>query len=377
VRYLIPEFSGLGDLVQKTPMIRLIRELDLNAEIFLIGDNRWMGLDIVKNSPLIQEIYNIVERLEFELPDKYTNADFNKLYRKIDDKKSRLLREWLCGIEWDVFLDSHLSDVPPVITRLIEQSAAGKIYRHSDINKREYSKFLNFFRNWRKRATIGLVPILKGRHDIDANYDLLEACLGQPFERSYDTWVTLRDDEFLLNRWGLHKKEYVCLQPGAANGALTPKTWHPRNFVELSQKLFESRGMNVVLLGDQGDQEKIISKYDWPETVINTAAKTSIEDLGSLVSNAACVVAHDSGVMHLANAMETPLVALYGPTDYTATRPMGGKSKMLFSKTSAFAIMYNSTKSERQLAENYPNHEAMEGIRVPEVLSAVSNFLLD
>ena len=63
MRYLIPEFSGLGDLIQMTPIIRSIRELDREAVIFVIGDNRWMGLDIVKDSPLIQEICNIVELL--------------------------------------------------------------------------------------------------------------------------------------------------------------------------------------------------------------------------------------------------------------------------------------------------------------------------
>ena len=63
------------------------------------------------------------------------------------------------------------------------------------------------------------MPILKGRHDIDANYDLLEAHLDRPFERNYDTWVALRNDAYVVNRWGLHRNEYVCLQPGAANGA--------------------------------------------------------------------------------------------------------------------------------------------------------------
>ena len=180
-----------------------------------------------------------------------------------------------------------------------------------------------------------------------------------------------------MNRWGLHRNEYVCLQPGAANGAATPKTWHPKNFVELSRKINESCGMKVVLLGDRGDHEQIISKHEWPETVINTAAETSIEDLGSIISNAACVVAHDSGIMHLANAMNVPLVALYGPTNYTATRPRGKHSKILFSKTQAFSVMYRSPKSEEKLAEKYPNHEAMSGIAVGQVMCAVEELLAE
>ena len=204
---------------------------------------------------------------------------------------------------------------------------------------------------------------------------MLEAHLDYPFERNYDTWLALRNDNDLVKRWGIHKNEYVCLQPGAANGMATPKTWHPKNFVELSRKINESCGMKVVLLGDRGDQEQIISKHEWPETVINTAAKTSIEHLGSIISNAACVVAHDSGIMHLANAMSVPLVALYGPTDHTATRPRGQRNKILFSKTPAFAVMYRSSKSEKKLAEKYPNHEAMANISVDQVMCAVDEIL--
>ena len=299
------------------------------------------------------------------------------MYENLGRQQRRTLSKWLRSVEWDVYLDSCHSDVPPIISKFLEQSETGKIYRHADINEREPFSFWEPFKGRRKSTPIGLVPILKGRHDIDANYDLLEAYLDRPFERHYDTWVALRNDGDLLNRLGLHKNEYVCLQPGAANGAATPKTWHPKNFVELSRKLNESFGKKVVLLGDRGDYEQIISKQEWPETVINTAGKTSIEDLGSIISNAACVVAHDSGIMHLANAMNVPLVALYGPTDYTATRPRGKYNKILFSKTPAFAVMYRSPKSEKELAEKYPNHEAMASISVDQVMRAVDELLAE
>ena len=253
MRYLIPEFTGIGDLIQKTPMIRSIVEIDQTAKIFLIGDNRWKGLDTIKDSLLIEATYNVVEMLRLELPQNYTNTDITKLYGNLSRQQRRILSDWLRSIEWDVYFDSCHSDVPPIISRLVEQSGGGKIYRHVDINKLQRPGFFwKFSTNWRKSASIGFVPILKGRHDIDANYDLLEAYLDRPFERSYDTWVTFKHDDYLLDRWGLHRHEYVCLQPGAANGAATPKTWHPKNFVELSRKLNESCGMKVVLLGDRG-----------------------------------------------------------------------------------------------------------------------------
>jgi len=178
-----------------------------------------------------------------------------------------------------------------------------------------------------------------------------------------------------LKKWTLSSGDYFCIQPGAANGAQTPKTWHPDNFVTLAQQLVDIFGVKVVLVGDTGDQEHIISKREWPAEVINTAGCTTIEELGTLIGDAGCVIAHDSGVMHLANAMGVPLVALYGPTDYTATRPLGNKSRILFSKTPAFAAMYCSDMSEKKLSEKYPNNQAMSGIKVDQVISVIKTLL--
>ena len=64
VRYLIPEFTGLGDIIQKTPMIKGIRDVDAEAELILIGDDHWGGISIVENSPLVQEVCNILDILD-------------------------------------------------------------------------------------------------------------------------------------------------------------------------------------------------------------------------------------------------------------------------------------------------------------------------
>ena len=131
MRYLIPEFTGIGDLIQKTPLIQSIAEIDQAARIFLIGDNRWKGLDIVKDSSLIEETCNVVEMLRLELSQNYTNTTITKSYERLRYQQRRTLSDWLRRIEWDVYFDSCHSDVPNVISRLVEQSRSGKIYRHA------------------------------------------------------------------------------------------------------------------------------------------------------------------------------------------------------------------------------------------------------
>jgi ADP-heptose:LPS heptosyltransferase len=381
VKFLIPEFTGLGDVIQKTPMIRAICELDHDAHICLVGDNRWGGLDVLRGSSFIHEICNVLDLLGLKLPEKYTNRYISILYNNIGRGQRNNFVDWLNGIDFDVFLDSYQSDVPIGLSRLIRESVKGKVYRHLDVQEGiNYGK-TSIFKKRKITANLVPVPILKGRHDIDSNFDLLEYCLGRPISRVYDTWTSLGANPQLLMKWGLNQNDYICIQPGAANGAPTPKTWHPENFVNLSVRLIDRYCKKIVLLGDSGDQDHIISKKEWPTGVVNAAGSTSIEELGSLIGNAACVVAHDSGIMHIANAMDIPLVALYGPTDYTATKPLGKKSKTLFSKTAAFAIMYRTDTSELKLAEEYPDNSAMAAISVDEVMAAISelfsNFSID
>jgi len=364
----------MGDFIQKTPMIRSIVELDHSAEIFLIGDNRWQGLELVKGSPLIKEVCNLVELLGLKIPLGHTNTEISKIYEYLSRSQKKRLRSWLKAIEWDVFYYSTESDVPPKVFDIINRSGKGIIYSHFTIKERKLPKVIELFTRKNRSTICKTVPICQNRHDIDLNYDLLTASVSSALTRTYGTWVSIGSQVCQSNEWNLSKHQYICLQPGAANGTSTPKTWHPRNFVDLSTRLSNELGLKIVLLGDHGDQEHIISKWDWPEDIINTAGKTSIGDLYSLIKNAACVVAHDSGIMHLANAMEIPLVALFGPTDYIRNRPLGKKSRILYSRTQAFAIMRKCDKSEEKLAEEFPDNEAMSGISVSEVQNMVKSI---
>ena len=103
------------------------------------------------------------------------------------------------------------------------------------------------------------------------------------------------------------------------------------------------------------------------EGVVNLLGSTTIAELRDLLANSLAVVAHDSGVMHMANALQVNLVALYGPTDYTRTRPLGEKTRILFSDNDCLAAMYNFKAGEKELALRYPDYACMGAISVDDV----------
>ena len=79
MRFLISEFTGLGDFIQKTPMIEAIHQFDESAEVFVIGDNRWGAINLVKNSPLITNVHNVLTSADIAIPKDYNNATINRL----------------------------------------------------------------------------------------------------------------------------------------------------------------------------------------------------------------------------------------------------------------------------------------------------------
>ena len=108
--------------------------------------------------------------------------------------------------------------------------------------------------------------------------------------------------------------------PGAAYGPA--KKW--RHFPELA--LLQER-YNIVILGSRGDGEsaqEIVRMA--PERVLDLTGKTSLQEVAAIMSSARAVVSNDSGLMHLAAYIGTPVIGLFGSTSPIWTRPLGKKS---------------------------------------------------
>ena len=108
--------------------------------------------------------------------------------------------------------------------------------------------------------------------------------------------------------------------PGAAYGPA--KKW--RHFPELS--LLQDR-YNIVILGSRRDGEsaqEIVRMA--PERVLDLTGKTSLQEVAAIMASARAVVSNDSGLMHLAAYIGTPVIGLFGSTSPVWTRPIGKKS---------------------------------------------------
>jgi heptosyltransferase-2 len=114
----------------------------------------------------------------------------------------------------------------------------------------------------------------------------------------------------------------IVFCPGAKYGPAKRWPW----FGELAPLLSNT---DIVLLGDREDAQTgaSIEKVE-PKRIKNLIGKTTLTEALSIIAGARLVVSNDSGLMHLAGFLGTPLVAIFGSTSPTWTRPLGNNVRM-------------------------------------------------
>ncbi len=111
------------------------------------------------------------------------------------------------------------------------------------------------------------------------------------------------------------------------------KDWPAEHFADLARRLIAQTGGAVSLLGAGGDRETNdrIARAAGAGCV-NRAGETSLVQMGGLLADADLVVSVDSGPMHMAAAVGTPVLALFGVTDPRRTGPYGPRHRVLLAR---------------------------------------------
>ena len=114
-------------------------------------------------------------------------------------------------------------------------------------------------------------------------------------------------------------KPFIAVNPVAL---WETKLWEDEKFAELCDHIRQELGIGIILTGsDAGPLERI--RGQMKTEAVNLGGRTTLRELACLYSQATLLVTTDSGPMHLAAAMGTPVVALFGPTDPARTGPYG------------------------------------------------------
>ena len=169
--------------------------------------------------------------------------------------------------------------------------------------------------------------------------------------------------------WDGHSR-LIALAPGAAYGKA--KQWLPAHVVRLATALTRD-GATCVLVGSRADapttrEIRAALPQNSARAAIDLAGGTTLTELAGVLALSRACVSNDSGAMHVAAALGTPVVALFGPTIEAETRPLttpGGWARVLTSPAWCRPCM---------LRECPLDHRCMSGITPDMVATALGEI---
>lgn len=134
----------------------------------------------------------------------------------------------------------------------------------------------------------------------------------------------------VVSRVGLHmNRPLVLFAPGAEFGSA--KRWPTAHFAALAKTIRQERGdVQIALLGSGKDKDVCDEIVALAPGVRNLAGVTALDEAVALIAAASAMVSNDSGLLHIASALNRPIVAIYGPTDPLHAPPFSDLAQSLY-----------------------------------------------
>ena len=122
-----------------------------------------------------------------------------------------------------------------------------------------------------------------------------------------------REAEQFLEKEGV-EKPYIVINPNAGETSLE-RRWPTDRFAHLAKRIDKELGMRAVVIGAAGEYDTVMEVVSGAggDAAVSAAGKLTLHGLAALLEGAAAVVSNDSGPLHLACHVGTPVVGLYGP----------------------------------------------------------------
>jgi ADP-heptose:LPS heptosyltransferase len=295
---VIRQHDQLGDFLLSTPVFRALRQFFPQAHIAVIA--RTYTAELAQHNPYLNEVLVVPEKLLWWTPVK--------IWRLL----AGLFRGWDLTIVLNTVSHSLTSDL------LAHFSGAryilGSEHRIFPGCKR------NFFYNLSARYFAQI------KSQSERNLDIVRHLGIDTDDRSEVMALTAQEKLFASNfmrQHGVDEQDVaIAMHPGAGK---IHNRWPVEKFAELANLLHRQFAVRLILTW--GPQEDSLGANLCRRLLFDpiVAYGLSLRHLAALLSRAEAFVCNDTGVMHLAAAVNTPLAAIFGPTDPNEWKPIGKK----------------------------------------------------
>ncbi|MBU1862134.1 MAG: lipopolysaccharide heptosyltransferase II [Candidatus Omnitrophica bacterium] len=292
-RILVFTKNWLGDVIFEEPFIRALKRKWESAYIICVTNYRCR--DILTANPYVDEVIGFDDRKK----DKGIIAAL-RLIKLLKEKK--ITKAFILHRSFSRALIVWLASIPE-----------------------------RFGYNTKQRGFLLTQPIqepTQKMHRVDYFLHILKETLlfiEDSLAYAYSLYYDTGDERFVESLLASHEvtpHSFIAIHPG---GNWDKKRWPTAYFIELINKLNEHYDVPCLITGTSDDDalaKQIIAGIKGKKP-ISLCGKTNIIQLGALFHFAQFVISADSGPLHIASGVGTPVVALFGPTDAVITGPRG------------------------------------------------------
>ena len=169
--------------------------------------------------------------------------------------------------------------------------------------------------------------------------------------------------EKLLSEHGIGREGFVIgLAPGATYGPA--KKWFPERFAAVADRLIDDFSAQAILFGSNEDRKSTdLVEQNAHHALINLAGKTNLKEAIAIIARCNLFISNDSGLMHVAGALNIPTVAIFGSTNPITTSPAGNKSIVIYKGASCSPCLKETCPTDFRCMDMISAEEVYETAR--------------
>jgi lipopolysaccharide heptosyltransferase II len=337
-RILIVRTDRVGDVLLSTPVIKALRENYPSAYIAMMVNP--YAKEIIEGNPYLDEV--IV----------YDKEGKHKSWPRSMKFAMRLKKK-----RFDLAIILHPTNRVHLVTFF-----AGIPYR------------IGYNRKLGNLLTVRLEheKHLGQKHELEYNFDLLrylgiavkDKSLFMPINPESEVWV--RD---IFAKEGIKESDkLLAIHPAAS---CPSKIWPVERFALVADKLAKDYGLKILVIAGPKDTAKAAALIkNMRSGVVDLSGKTSLSQLASVLRRSSLFISNDSGPVHLAVAVGTPVISIFGRNQLGLSPlrwgPLGRRDKVLHKEVGCLECLAHNCKKE---------FACLKAITVDEVVSAAGSIL--
>ena len=316
---LVVRLGAMGDVIHTIPAVAALRNAFATIRIGWIIEQRWAELLCAKEAPRSGPRNSARPLTDF------VHVVDTKAWRK--SLLSSGTRQEIAAALREVRKQNY--DIAIDFQGALKSAAIGKLAGTKTVvgmkNPRE----------WPARMFYTKATDANGTHIIDQYHSLAEATVGHSLPDCPAAFPQDSRSESEAAKLLASDQQFVVLNPGAGWGA---KQWPAKRYGEVARSLAKD-GLTPLINCGPGEEELALAAENASESTARRIS-CSIGELIALIRRARLFIGGDTGPLHLAAALQVPVVAIFGPTDPARNGPYGTRSIMLRAPSSLTSLSH-------------------------------------